>query len=149
LLSSAQGSYRTRAEHACVYAQTRRYQSAYKEATMAAQESTKKLHVYHILYRLNLSFSNIVGHCRALQEAGSVTAKSSKLFQGYVQELQAEINQELLETMHAMELDDWGTFGKIRQAEEKRLRDPDDVFIHAQERKEEIARERRKAKRKK
>jgi hypothetical protein len=65
-----------------------------------------------------------------------------------VQELQAEINQELLETMHAMELEDWGEFGKIRQAEEKRLRDPDDVFIHAQERKEEIARERRKAKRK-
>ena len=116
---------------------------------MAAQETTKKLHVYHILYRLNLSFSNIVGHCRALQEAGSVTAKSSKLFQGYVQELQAEINQELLETMHATELEDWGKFGKIRQAEEKRLRDPDDVFIHAQERKEEIARERRKAKRKK
>ena len=116
---------------------------------MAALEVTRKLHVYHILYRLNLSFSNIVGHCRALQETGSVTAKSSKLFQGYVQELQAEINQELLETMHATELEDWGTFGKIRQAEEKRLRDPDDVFIHAQERKEEIARERRKAKRKK
>lgn len=84
-----------------------------------------------------------------MQEAGSVTAKSSKLFQGYVQELQAEINQELLETMHATELEDWGIFGKIRQAEEKRLRDPDDVFIHAQERKKEIARERRKAKRKK
>jgi hypothetical protein len=87
---------------------------------MAAQDVTKKLHVYHTLYRLNLSFSNIVGHCRALQEAGSITAKSSKLFQGYVQELQAEINQELLETMHQTELDDWGRFGKIRLAEEKR-----------------------------
>jgi hypothetical protein len=116
---------------------------------MAAQEINKKLHVYHILYRLNLSFSNIVGHCRALQETGSVTTKSSKLFQGYVQELQAEINQELLETMHATELEDWATFGKIRQVEEKRLRDPDDVFIHAQERKQEIARERGKTKRKK
>ena len=112
---------------------------------MAAQETTKKLHVYHILYRLNLSFSNIVGHCRALQEAGSVTAKSSRLFQGYVQELQAEINQELLETMHATQLDDWGTFGKIRQAEEKRLRDPDDVFIHAQERKAQLAKRRKKS----
>jgi hypothetical protein len=61
--------------------------------------------------------------------------------------LQAEINQELLERMHDEELADWARFGKIRQAEEKRLRDPDDVFIHAQERKEEIARERRKAKR--
>jgi hypothetical protein len=100
---------------------------------MAALDVTKKLHVYHILYRLNLSFSNIVGHCRALQEAGSLTAKSSKVFQGYAQELQAEINQELLDTMHQTELDDWGRFGKVRQAEEKRLRDPADVLIHAEE----------------
>jgi hypothetical protein len=57
--------------------------------------------------------------------------------------------RSLIVKMHATELEDWGTFGKIRHAEEKRLRDPDDVFIHAQERKEEIARERRKAKRKK
>jgi uncharacterized membrane protein YccC len=105
---------------------------------MAALEVTKKLHVYHILYRLNLSFSNIVQQCRALQEAGSFTPKSSKLFQGYAQELQAEINQELLEAMHQTELDDWGRFGKVRQAEEKRLRDPDDVLIHAEERRREL-----------
>jgi hypothetical protein len=100
---------------------------------MAAQDVTKKLHVYHILYRLNGSFSNIVTHCRALQEARSFTAKSSRLFQGYGQELQAEINQQLLETMHGAELEDWGRFGKIRQAEEKRLKDPADVLIQAEE----------------
>lgn len=116
---------------------------------MAAVDVTKKLLIYHTLYRLNLSFSNIVTHCRTLQEAGIVTAKSTKLFQGYAQELQAEMNQELLETMHQTELDDWGRFGKIRQTEEKRFRDPDDVFIHARERKEQIAKERRKTKRKK
>jgi hypothetical protein len=49
------------------------------------------------------------------------------------QELQAEINQDLLETMHQTELDDWGRFGKVRQAEEKRLRDPADVLIQAEE----------------
>jgi hypothetical protein len=79
---------------------------------MAAQDVSKKLHVYHTLYRLNLSFTNIVGHCRTLQEAGSLTAKSSKVFQGYVQELQAEINQELLERMHDDELEDWPTMAK-------------------------------------
>ena len=100
---------------------------------MAAQDVTKKLHVYHTLYRLNLSFTNIVGHCRTLQETGSLTAKSSKVFQGYVQELQAEINQQLLERMHDDELEDWGRFGKIRLAEEKRLRDPADVLIQAEE----------------
>ena len=100
---------------------------------MAALDVTKKLHVYHTLYRLNLSFTNIVGHCRTLQEAGSLTAKSSKVFQGYAQELQAEINQELLERMHDDELEDWARFGKIRLAEEKRLRDPADILIQAEE----------------
>ena len=114
---------------------------------MAALEVTKKLHIYHTLYRLNLSFSNIVHQCRALQEAGSFTAKSSKLFQGYAQELQAEINQELLETMHQTELDDWGRFGKIRQAQEKHLRDPDDVFIQAEERRKELAKKHKKTRR--
>jgi hypothetical protein len=87
---------------------------------------------------------HIVAHCRTLQEAGALTAKSTRLFQGYAQELQAEMNQELLETMHQTELDDWGRFGKIRQAEEKRLRDPDDVFIHAEERKKELRKKSKK-----
>jgi hypothetical protein len=105
---------------------------------MAANDVTKKLLIYHTLYRINLSFSNIVTRCRELQDAGAFTAHSTKLFQGYAQELQAEINQELLETMHTTELEDWGRFGKIRQDEEKRLRDPDDVFIHAKERRREL-----------
>jgi hypothetical protein len=100
---------------------------------MAALEVTKKLHAYHILYRLNLSFSNIVGHCRALQEAGIFRRKDTRLYQGLTQELQSEINELLLETMHDIELEDWARFGKIRQAEEKRLRDPADVFIQAEQ----------------
>src|SRR6185312_29525 len=111
---------------------------------MAAIDVTKKLLIYHTLYRLSMSFSNIVTHCRALQEAGVFSAKSTKLFQGYAQELQAEMNQELLDTMHQTELDDWGRFGKIRQAEEKRLRDPDDVFIHAEERRRELRKKSKK-----
>jgi hypothetical protein len=116
---------------------------------MAAIEVTKKLLIYHTLYRLNLSFSNIVTRCRSLQDAGVFAPKSAKLFQGYAQELQAEINQELLGTMHHNELADWGRFGKVRQTREKELRDPDDVFIHARERRKQIAKEREKAKRRK
>jgi predicted transcriptional regulator len=105
---------------------------------MAALDVTKKLHVYHTLYRLNLSFSNIVTHCRSLQKAGVFTAKSVKLFQGYTQELHAEINEALLDFMHDTELEDWNRFGKVRQAREKELQDPDDVFIHAEERKRKL-----------
>jgi hypothetical protein len=81
-----------------------------------------------------------------LRDAGLFSAHSNRLFKGYTKELQSKINQELLEPMHATELDDWGRFGKIRQAEEKRLQDPDDVFIHAEERRKELAKERKKNK---
>jgi len=70
-----------------------------------------------------------------------------KTLRGYTQELQADINQEVLEIMHQDELDDWGQFGKIRQAEEKRLRDPNDVFIQAEERRKELAKQKKKGKR--
>jgi hypothetical protein len=113
---------------------------------MAAPEVTKKLHIYHTLYRLNLSFSNIVTRICELHDAGVLSTHSNRLFQGYAQELQAEINQELLEIMHATELDDWGRFGRIRQAEEKRIQDPDDVFILAEERRKELAKKRKKKK---
>jgi hypothetical protein len=105
---------------------------------MAAIEVTKKLLIYHTLYRLNLSFLNIVRRCATLQEAGVFSMKDTRLYQGLTQELQSEINQFVLEDMHSTELNDWARFGKIRQAEEKRLRDPDDVFIHAEERRREL-----------
>ena len=54
------------------------------------------------------------------------------------------MNQEFLEDLHQFELEDWGRYGKARQKWEKHLRDPDDVFIHAEERKKELARQRKK-----
>jgi hypothetical protein len=111
---------------------------------MADLDVTKKAEIYHILYQLNSSFAAIVAHCDALQRTGVFRSKSTRLFQGFTQELQAECNQEFLETLHAIELDDWGRFGKVRQAEEKRLRDPDDDFIHAAERRKELAKRRKK-----
>ena len=37
-----------------------------------------------------------------------------------------------METLHDCELHDWYRYGKVRQAWEKSLRDPDDVFIFIQ-----------------
>jgi hypothetical protein len=111
---------------------------------MAVIDVTKKLLIYHTLYRVNISFTNIVRRCAVLQEAGLFNRKSTRLYQGLTQELQSEINQLLLEKMHDTELDDWAKFGQIRKAEEKRLRDPDDVFIHAEERRRELQKAARK-----
>jgi hypothetical protein len=93
---------------------------------------------------LNVSFANIVGHCRALRESGGLTRKNAHLYQSYAQELQAEINQDLVETLEGIESHDMFRFGKVRSAREKELRDPDDVFIQAEERRQELARQRKK-----
>jgi hypothetical protein len=112
---------------------------------MASFDVTKKLQIYHTIYRLNLSFAAIVTHCRTLEETKFFRSRFLRDFQGFAQELQAEMNQELLEVLHSAELDDWSLYGKVRQAREKELRDPDDVFIHAEERRKELARKGKKA----
>ena len=111
---------------------------------MATLDVIQKAEIYHILYQINSSFAAIVGHFDRLRQAGVVTAKSTREFQGFTQELQSEFNQEFLLDWHETEMEDWNRFGKVRQAQEKRLRDPDDVFIHAEERRKELAKQKRK-----
>jgi hypothetical protein len=111
---------------------------------MANTKSTN----YRTLYRINRCFDFVTEQLPLLTQAGLLSRKSLRNFQGYTQELQAEINQELLEVLHSVELKNWARFGKIRQAEEKRLRDPNDVFIQAEERRKELARQKKKGKQK-
>jgi hypothetical protein len=119
---------------------------AHGGGSMADLDVSKKLRIYHILYRLNLSFAAIVDHCRTLEATRFFPSKSLRNFQGFTRELQAEINEELLDTLHQAELDDWNRFGKVREAWEKSIRDPDDVFIQAEERRKELAKRKKKAK---
>jgi hypothetical protein len=114
---------------------------------MAVLDVAQKAQVYRILYRLNLSFVRIVDSCRELQETGLFRTKFTRLHQAFAQELQAEINDEVLGILHGIESDDLNRFGKIRDARDKELRDPDDVFIHAKERRKELAQQRKKPRR--
>ena len=111
---------------------------------MAALDVIQKTEIYHTLYKLNAAFAEVVSHCRTLQQTGLFKSKASKHLPDFAQELQAECNQEFLEDLHQLELDDWSRFGKVRQKWEKHLRDPDDVFIHAEERRKELAKQRKK-----
>jgi hypothetical protein len=114
---------------------------------MAAIDVTEKAGVYETLSSLNMAFAGIVQHLHTLQKTGPFKPKSAKLFSSLAQELQAEINQDFLEDLHQLELDDGNRFGKVRDARDKELRDPDDVFIQAEERKKQLAKQRKKPKR--
>ncbi len=111
---------------------------------MAAPDVNQKADIYETLSSLNMAFAGIVQHLQTLQKTGLFQSKAAKLFPSFALELQAEFNQELLEHLHQLELDDWGRYGKVRQRWEKHLRDPDDVFIHAEERKKQLAKQRKK-----
>jgi hypothetical protein len=111
---------------------------------MAALDGTQKAGIYETLSSLNLAFAGVIQHLHTLQKTGLFKSKVAKLFPGFAQELQAEFNQQFLEDLHQLELDDWGEYGKARQRWEKHLRDPDDVFIHAKERKKQLAKQRKK-----
>ena len=111
---------------------------------MLERDASAKLRTYFTIYRLNLSFANIVANCRALGESGILSPKFTRLYQSNAQELQAEINEDVMAIMNEVELRDMHRFGKVRLAREKELRDPDDVFIHAEERRRELARQGKK-----
>lgn len=115
---------------------------------MAALDVTKKVEIYHILYQLNSAFAAIVGHFTALQQAGVINPKSTRVFQGLAQELQSEFNQEFLLDWQGVEMNDWNRFGKVRQAQEKELRDPGDILIQAGEHRKERAKQHKKSNRK-
>ncbi|HET8889432.1 MAG TPA: hypothetical protein VFQ41_11050 [Candidatus Angelobacter sp.] len=113
---------------------------------MAVLDVTQKMDIYESLSTINSAFAGIVHHIQAIQQAGVITPKYNRLFSGFTRELQAEINSDILDHLHDRELEDWSRFGKVRQTYEKRLRDPDDVFIQAEQRKKELAKKRKQKK---
>lgn len=111
---------------------------------MAALDVTQKTGIYETLSSLNTAFSQVVQHLHTLRNTGLFKSKAAKLFPGFTQELQAEFNQEFLETLHQIELDDWNEYGKARQRWEKYIRDPNDVLIQAKERRKQLAKQHKK-----
>jgi hypothetical protein len=82
---------------------------------MASRKHTSKTDLYRGLYEMNDAFNRVVERCQAMQRSGLFKAKAIKLFPAFVRELQAEINQELLNPLLAMEQEDWARHGRVRQ----------------------------------
>jgi hypothetical protein len=107
-----------------------------------------KVEIYQLLFRLNRGFAFIVKHLMELEPMQMIAPKDMKLFQANAQELQAAINEGVLDTLHPAELEDMWQFEKVRIRREKELRDPDDVFLLAEERRKEIEKQKSKKKQK-
>jgi hypothetical protein len=110
--------------------------------------SSERAGVYRLLFLLNRSFDLIVQRLDELSQTGLFSSRDLREMRGLTQEVQLEINTGLLDSFESVEHNDWAQFGKVRIALEKRLRDPDDVFIHAEERRKQLAKQGRKSSRK-
>lgn len=110
--------------------------------------SSQRAAVYKQIFLLNHSFDLIVQRLDKLAQTSIFSVRDLREVSGLTQEVQLEINTLLLGDLNSLEHDDWGAFGKVRIAMEKRLKDPDDVFIHAKERRKQLAKQGRKRSRK-
>jgi len=110
--------------------------------------SSERADVYRRIFLLNRSFDLIVKRLDELAQTHLFSARDLREVRGLTQEVQLEINTTLLNPLESVEQDDQAQFEKVRIAMEKRLRDPDDVFIHAEERRKQLAKQKRKSSRK-
>lgn len=92
---------------------------------MTDSDAVEKARIYHSMAELNTAFAIITRTFQSLHQAGMVSAKYKRLFNGLTRELQAEINLQVLETLDHLESADWARYGKVRQKWEKYLKGPE------------------------
>ena len=85
--------------------------------------SRERAEVYRQIFLLNRTFDLIVQRLDDLARTRIFSVRDMREVSGLAQEVQLEINTTLLSPLDSLEHDDWGTFGKVRAAMEKRLRD--------------------------
>jgi hypothetical protein len=80
--------------------------------------SLARFEVYQALSGLNRSFHLIVQRLQALESKSIFEAAKLRELTALAQELQSEINHNLMQVLERIELQDCGTFGKVRAARE-------------------------------
>lgn len=99
---------------------------------------TTKVHFYQALYALNRGFEITLLGVKRLEELGVFQGENLIEYEEMLELTRAEINEELAGTLQGYEEDDSNYWGRRYDEREKQLRDPDDVFFAARDRKLEI-----------
>src|SRR5262245_2306016 len=98
---------------------------------------TPKLRIYETLFHLNQSLDEVARILRSMMKFPAAHKGSLQCAQDEIEEVRAGVNADFLEELGDRERHDEGRFWKRRRAYEKRLEDPDDVYIDVQHREHE------------
>jgi molecular chaperone DnaK (HSP70) len=97
-----------------------------------------KLRAYEAVYWLNRSFEATLLSLERLERLGMFRLEYLNEYKIRIEHTRAEANEELIDTLHECEMDDSARFDRMEREYENQRKDPDDVFFHARDRKQEI-----------
>ena len=98
----------------------------------------RKVHVYEALQTLNRCFEATLLSLERLEHLGLFRLEFLNAYRVTLEYTRAQANDELIHTLQDLEQEDTARFERMHDEWEKQLRDPDDVFFHAIERRQEI-----------
>src|SRR5215471_2111755 len=106
--------------------------------TTFTQLRPTKLHAYEALQTMNRCFEATLLSLERLEHLGLFRLEFLNAYRVTLEYTRAQANDELIHTLQDLEQEDTARFERMRDEWEKQLRDPDDVFFHAQDRRQEI-----------
>jgi|SRR5579864_6650064 len=97
-----------------------------------------KLRAYEAVYLLNRAFEAALLSLERLEQVGIFRLEYLNEYKVRIEHTRAEANEELIDTLQEQEMDDSARFDEMQRYWEHQRKDPDDVFFHARDRKQEI-----------
>ena len=97
-----------------------------------------KLRAYEAVYWLNRSFEAALLSLERIEQLGMFRLEYLNEYKVRLEHTRAQANRELIDTLHEHEMDDSARFDRMEREWENQRKDPDDVFFHARDRKQEI-----------
>src|SRR5215469_18777353 len=102
------------------------------------QSRPTKLHAYEALQTLNRCFEATLLSLERLDHLGLFRQEFLSAYRITVEYTRAQANEELMQSLQDLEQEDTARFERLHDEWDRQNRDPDDVFFHAQERRQEI-----------
>ena len=104
----------------------------------AWRPQVQKLHIYEGIFNLNRAFHATLLSLERLENLGFFRAEYLNAYKIELEHTRANANDELIETLRDYEQDEGFRFWQMQKEWDDQLKDPDDVFFAAKNRKDEI-----------
>jgi hypothetical protein len=105
----------------------------------AWRPQVQKLHIYEGIFNLNRAFHATLLSLERLENLGFFRSEYLNACKIELEHARAAANDELIETLRHYEQEEGLRFWKMKKEWNAQLKDPDDVFFEANNRKQEIA----------